>query len=89
MKKEVLNHAQERDKNERGFIKMLILIIIVLVIASVYGFGPSVIWNDFIMPVVMFLWGIIVWIINFVVAIVRAMVDGVKTILEIIRSIGK
>jgi hypothetical protein len=64
----------------RGFISTIVLIIVILIIASFYGFGPNKILNEFIMPVLKFIWGIIVWIVNFVVAILSAAINAFKAI---------
>lgn len=72
-------------KGAGGFITMIVLIIVILIIASFYGFGPQVILNEFILPVVSFIWGVIVWVVNLLVGLIKSAINAFNTLVRIFR----
>jgi hypothetical protein len=56
---------------EKGFIRIIIILIIIGVIMTFLGFNPLKLWDYVILPVVEFIWGIIVWFVDFVVGLLR------------------
>lgn len=82
-----MNKLNKNTQNS-GFIRLILLVIIVLVIMSFYGYNPQVLWMDFILPVILFVWGIIVWIVSFLVGLIKAGWAAVEVVLNIIQSIG-
>jgi ABC-type uncharacterized transport system permease subunit len=78
-----MNKVAKNINYSRGFISTIFIIIVVLIVASFFGFGPQTILNDFILPIFSFIWGIIVWIVNFVVAIIKAAINAFNSITNI------
>ncbi|HMO78579.1 MAG TPA: hypothetical protein PJ997_00105 [Candidatus Paceibacterota bacterium] len=62
---------KRNTKSSGGFIQIIILIIIVLVVASLYGYGPEYIWNEYLSKIFIFIWNVIVAIVNFVVNVIK------------------
>jgi hypothetical protein len=55
----------KKINDNRGFIRTIILIIIILVTAKFFGINVDAIWNNFLGPIVFFIWDAILWIANF------------------------
>ncbi len=55
-----------------GFIKIIIILIIILVIASFYGFSPNYVWGHYLAPIFSFIWDVIVALAGFLVKILKA-----------------
>lgn len=56
---------------QRGFIRFIILLIIVLVIAQLLGYGPLEFITKIIIPGIIIAWKIILLIVNFLVELLR------------------
>lgn len=70
-----------KNKNTRGgFIRFIILLIIVLVIAQLLGYGPLEFVTKIIIPGVIIAWHIILLIVNFLVELLR---EGYTAFFEI------
>jgi hypothetical protein len=64
----------------RGFIRIIILIIVILVIGSFFGLNFDSFWNNILAPIVAFVWGLVVVIANFLSALLRAGIAGFDNI---------
>lgn len=69
------------NKTDGGFIQLIILLIIVLVVASLYGYGPQYMWDSYIQPIINFIWNIVVAIAEFAVRVIQKAAD-MSNILE-------
>lgn len=69
---------------EKGFLKIILLIIVVLLVLSFLGFNPEQIWNDYVVKAIAILWGIILWAVN----ILKALIDFGIASFEELRSLG-
>ncbi|HMP67163.1 MAG TPA: hypothetical protein PKA60_00230 [Candidatus Paceibacterota bacterium] len=66
----------KKNKNKSsGFIHAIILLIIALVVASLFGYGPQYIWDQFLAPIFIFAWDIIVAIVNFVSNLIKKIIE--------------
>jgi len=70
-------------KNE-GFLQIIILIVIALVVAAFFGYGPQTLWNDYLAPAILYVWGILVVIVEFIVSLVSSIIGGIQKISNII-----
>lgn len=62
-----------KNKNtQRGFIRFIILVIVILVAAQLLGYGPLEFINKVLVPAVVIGWKVVLWIVNFIVEILRA-----------------
>jgi len=67
------------ENNQKGFIQIIVLLIVILVIAGLVGYSPTTVWN-YISHVFFFVWGIITIIIEFLIELIRNGVDAVENI---------
>lgn len=58
------SHNKKIDQKERqkGFIKIIVVLVIIIIIANLLGFGPDTVWNNAILPLVQFMWKIAIWV---------------------------
>lgn len=68
----------------RGFIRAIILIIIILVTAKFFGINVDALWNNFLGPVVFFIWDAMLWIANFLHKILKFALDSFNYITGIL-----
>lgn len=60
---------------EKGFIHIIILVIIGVVILAYFGFDPVSIWENVVLPVVQGIWNIFIFIITLIVKIVSGVIN--------------
>lgn len=65
-----LMHMKNKN-NQRGFIRAIILLIVVLVIAQLLGYGPLEFITKIIIPGIIMAWKVIMLIVNFLVELLR------------------
>ena len=81
-----------KNKNtRRGFIKFIVLIIIVLVIGQLLGYGPVDLWNKVIWPVIQIGWKIILIIVKLIVEALKQAYASVANIpvSELVKDLNK
>ncbi len=61
----------KNKKSQRGFIRFIVLIIIVLVIGQLLGYGPVEFFNKVIIPIVEILWKVILLIVHLIVKAIQ------------------
>jgi len=59
------------QNKQRGFVRFIILLIVVLVIAQLAGYNPIELWNNIVWPVILFGWKVILIVVNLLVDILR------------------
>ena len=69
---------------EKGFVRIIIILVIIGVIMTLLGYNPVVLWDSVIMPVLAFIWGIVVWFVDFVVGLLRNAGDAFDKLLGIL-----
>lgn len=81
-----------KNKNgQRGFIRFIVLIIIVLVIGQLLGYGPVDLFNKVIIPVLAILWKVILLIVHLIVKAIQQASDSVSNVpvSDIVKSFNK
>lgn len=56
---------------ERGFVRIIIILIVLGVVLTLLGYNPVVLWEQFVMPILSIVWGIIVLLVDFLVTLLR------------------
>jgi carbon starvation protein CstA len=81
----------KNKNNKRGFIKFIVLIIIILVIGQLLGYGPVDLWNKVIWPIALIGWKVILIIVKLIVEALRAAYGSVSNIplTDLIKDLGK
>jgi len=81
-----------KNKNTRGgFIKFIVLIIIVLVIGQLLGYGPVDLFNKVIIPGLAIAWKIILLIVHLIVKAIQQASNSVSNVpvSDIVKSFNK
>ena len=81
----------KNKNNQSGFIRFIVLIIIVLVIGQLLGFGPVDLLNKVIIPGLEIVWNIIILIVHLIVKAIQQAsntVSGVP-VSDIMKSFNK
>jgi hypothetical protein len=61
----------KNKNNQRGFIRFIILLIVVLVVAQLLGYGPIEFFSKVIIPGIIIAWKLISLLVNFLVELLR------------------
>jgi hypothetical protein len=61
----------KNKNNQRGFIRFIILLIVILVVAQLMGYGPIEFFSKVIIPGTIFAWKLILLLVNFLVELLR------------------
>ena len=61
-------------KDNKGFIHIIILVIIGVVILAYLGFDPVSIWEDLVLPIINGIWRIFIFLITFIVETVSSII---------------
>jgi undecaprenyl pyrophosphate phosphatase UppP len=85
-----LKHMKDKN-NQRGFIKFIILIIIVLVIGQLLGFGPIDLLTKVIIPGLLIVWKIILLIVHLIVKAIQQSYDSISNVpfSDLVKSFNK
>ena len=81
----------KKENNQKGFIKLIVLIIIVLVIGQLLGFGPVDLFNKVIIPGLAICWKIILLIVHLIVKAIQEASNSVSNVpvSDIVKSFNK
>jgi len=82
-KLENLDKTEKDTKYSRGFVQAIAILILVLVVATLFGFHPQELWSEYLAPWLMFIWGIIVMLVEFLASIIIRTVKGVGLIWDL------
>lgn len=61
--------------NKKGFVEIIVLIIIAVVVLSFFGLNPQALWNNMILPILESLWNIFLSVVGFIIDIGIWIVD--------------
>jgi len=78
----------KNNLQEKGFIKLILLIIVILVVLSFNGFDPQTIWEDYIVKGIVFVWSIISWAVDILVGLIKAALASFEIIGNILDKIN-
>lgn len=59
----------KKQKGNRGFFTLIIIIIVAVLALSFFGFNPQTVWTNYALPVIQFIWQAVVTILGFIVSI--------------------
>jgi len=59
-------------ENNKGFIHIIILVIIGVVVLAYFGFDPVSIWENIVLPIINGIWKIFIFLMTFIVETVSA-----------------
>jgi len=59
----------KKQKGNRGFFTLIIIIIVAVLALSFFGFNPQVVWTNYALPVIQFIWQAVVTILGFIVSL--------------------
>lgn len=62
----------ENKNNQRGFIRFIILLIVILVVAQLLGYGPIEFFSKIIIPGIIIAWKLISLLVTFLVELLRS-----------------
>jgi len=54
---------------QKGFIQIIILVIIVVLVLAFLGVDAKGVWTDYILPILEFIWNAFITVISFVIDI--------------------
>ena len=69
---------------QKGFLRLIVLIIVILLVLSFLVFNPEEIWNDYIVKAIAIIWGIILWAVN----ILKGLVEAGMSAFESLKGLG-
>ena len=71
-------NSHPEDKHDRGLIQFIVIIVIAAVILSFFGLNPQVLWLDYAVPAIRWIWEVVFAVISFIIEIVVFFVDLFK-----------
>jgi hypothetical protein len=69
-------------KKNKGFVQIIILLLILVVVAYLLGFDPSNIWSGFIYPILNFIWTAILWVAQIFANIIKLGINSLGSIFD-------
>ena len=57
--------------NKKGFVRLIVVLIIILVLLSLVGIDPVFVWNNFFRPIFGFIGNIILSVANWLTSVLR------------------
>lgn len=57
-------------KTQNGFIQFIIIVIVAVILLSILGYNPEVIWQQYALPILNWFWNLFISILNFIVSAV-------------------
>lgn len=57
-------------KNNQGFIQIIVVVIVIIVVSSFFGFDPTNVWTNMILPFLNFVWDLFIKVTTFLVELV-------------------
>ena len=73
-----MNNLKNKLNGQGGFIQIIILIIIVLVILSLAGFNLTSLWQNIILPSIVWVWNIFLIVVDFLAGLVKVLINTIK-----------
>lgn len=60
--------------NERGFFKLIAIIIIAAAVLAFLGYNPKVLWDAYAVPAILWAWEILYAVITFIIELIMNVV---------------
>jgi hypothetical protein len=64
--------------NERGFFKLIAIIIIAAAVLAFLGYNPKVLWDSYAVPAILWAWNVVYAIIVFIIELITSIVATVQ-----------
>jgi len=77
----------KKGESEKGFFKLLVLIVVALIILNFLGFNTESLWSDFIFPIIDTVWKVLVWFANVLYGLIKIGFNSIELIVDIINKI--
>jgi len=74
-------------KSEKGFLKLLVLIVVALIILNFLGFNIESLWFDFVFPIIDTVWKTLVWFANVLYGLIKIGFNSIELIVDIFNKI--
>lgn len=58
---------------EKGFIHIIILVIIGVVVLAYFGFNPVSIWENLVLPIIQGIWNFFILLLTFIIETVSSL----------------
>lgn len=75
-----MDHIKKDLSENKGFLRIIVILIVVLVILSLLGLDPNQIWFSFFRPIFAFIGNIIIVTANWLVTLLRNMFGTVSNL---------
>jgi len=72
----LLKYNLVSQNNNRGFFKIIGIVVVVAVLLSIFGINPLGLWTDVIVPILITLWESLLAVITFIIGIVEAIMNS-------------
>lgn len=69
-------HSKHND--DRGFFKLIAIIIIAAAILTFLGYNPLMLWDSYAVPAILWVWDVLYTIIVFIINVVTAAVNAAR-----------
>ena len=66
-----MNHTKIDLNENRGFLRIIVTLVVILVILSILGFDPNKVWFSFFRPIFVFIGNIILITANWLISLLR------------------
>lgn len=81
-----MNDSSKKQINQKGgFIRIILVIIIILVVSKFIGFSPETIWTNAIVPALEKFWEIIKWIADTLYLIIKILLDLITIGVDVLK----
>ena len=74
--------VKKEGKSEKGFFKLIILIVVALITLNFLGFNIESLWSDFIFPTIDTIWKVLVWFANVLYGLIKIGFNSVQLIVD-------
>ena len=78
---------KNNSNNKSGFVRIIILLILILLVASFMGYNPAEVWDNAIFPVISFVWKIIVFFVGMLITILKDAGQALANLVELIKGV--
>lgn len=63
-------NTHQENKNDRGIIQLIVIVVIAAIILSFFGLNPQVLWLDYAVPAIRWIWEVVFAVVSFIIEIV-------------------
>ena len=68
-------------KNKKsGFLEIVVIVFVAVIVLAIFGFNPKMIWTDYALPILQFIWDVFLAILGFIVDLAIKLADTLSII---------